>query len=475
MTPKQKKPIKKARVKVDFCNMMSEKLGPEGITPAEINRLKAKIKQADRSLREKRDDGKLGFFYLPYDIKIKEEIKKAANAVREKFENFVVIGIGGAAPGTFALHRALKHPYYNLLPENKRKGPRFFMLDNPDPESACALFDLIDIKKTCVNIISKSGETAETAAFLKIFWKKFSLVMKEEKLKEHIVIITDRINGALRPLAERHGLMSFAVPDNVCGRFSVLSSAGLFPLAVCGVNIDELLKGAAYMDTMVSEASVWKNPAYMMAVLNYISSVKHKRNISVMMPYSDALKGVSDWHSQLWAESLGKKFSRDGRIVNAGLTPVKALGAADQYSQIQLYMEGPYDKVITFIKAEKFRQDMEIPSNFNDVESMEYLSGKKLGMLLNGQQAATQETLARGQRASMTITLPEISEFTIGQLIYLLEAETAFLGELYNINAFDRPGADAGKTAAFAAMGRKSHKDGQKAVKNLKSKNKYII
>lgn len=475
MAQKQKKPIKKAGIKLDFGNMMAEKLGSEGITPPEINRLKAKIKHADRSLREKRDDGKLGFFYLPYDIKIKEEIKKAANTVREKFENFVVIGIGGSAPGTFALHKALKHPYYNLLPENKRKGPKFFMLDNPDPETACALFDVIDIKKTCVNIISKSGETAETAAFIKIFWKKFSLCMKEEKMKEHIVIITDRINGALRPLAERHGLVTFAVPDNVGGRFSVLSSAGLFPLAVCGVNIDELLKGAAYMDTMVSETSAWKNPAYMMAVLHYISSVKHKRNISVMMPYSDALKGISDWYAQLWAESLGKKFSRDGRIVNTGLTPVKALGAVDQHSQMQLYMEGPYDKVITFIKTEKFRQDTDIPSNFNDVESMEYLSGKKLSMLLNAEHTATRETLAGAQRANMTITLPEISEFTMGQLIYLLEAETAFLGELYNINAFNKPGAEEGKTAAFALMGRKSHKEGQKPFKSVKNKKKYVI
>jgi glucose-6-phosphate isomerase len=472
---KRRKQMKKNKITVNFNNMMSEKLGSEGINTGEINKLKPKIRQAARNLQEKRDDGKLGFVYLPYDIKIKEDIKKTAAAVRDKFENFVVLGIGGSALGTIALHRALTHPYYNLLPENKRKAPRLFVLDNPDPSSAAGIFDIIDIKKTCINVISKSGETAETAAFMKIFWKKLLMQMKEDKLKEHVIITTDRINGALRPIAAKYGLMSFAVPDNVGGRFSVLSASALLPLAVCGVNIDELLKGAAYMDTMVSDGTVWKNPAYMAAVLHYISAVKHKRNISVMMPYSDALKDVAAWHAQLWAESLGKKFSRDGRIINSGITPVKALGASDQHSQVQLYMEGPYDKVITFIKADKFKEDIEIPSNFNDSEAMSYLSGKKLSFLLNAEQSATEIALTNSQRASMTITLPEISEFTMGQLIYLLEVETAFLGELYNINAYDQPGVEAGKAAAFALMGRKSHKDILKQLMVKKDKKAYII
>ena len=472
---KRRKQMKRARISINFNNMMPEKIGSEGIHTGDINKLKPAIKKAGRNLQEKRDDGKLGFFYLPYDTKIKEDIKKTALAIRDKFENFVVIGTGGCALGTIALHRALAHPYYNLLPDNKRKAPRLFVLDNPDPAAAAGIFDIIDIKKTCINIISKSGETPETAAFMKIFWKKMLAQMKEEKLKEHVIITTDRINGPLRPLAAKYNLVSFAVPDNVGGRFSVLSAVGLLPLAVCGVNIDELLKGAAYMDTMVSDGTIWNNPAYMSAVLHYISAVRHKRNISVMMPYADALKDVTGWYAQLLAESLGKKFSRDGRIINCGITPVKALGASDQHSQIQLYMEGPYDKVITFIKVEKFREDVDIPSNFNESEALGYLSGYKLSALLNAEQSATQQALTDSQRASITITLPEISEFTMGQLIYLLEVQAAFLGELYNVNAYDQPGAQACQDTVFALMGRKSRKEKLKQLMAKKDKKAYII
>jgi glucose-6-phosphate isomerase len=413
--------------------------------------------------------------YLPYDVKVRDEVKKAAVLIREKFENFVVLGIGGSALGTIAVHRAMKHPFYNLLPDIKRKAPRLFVLDNVDPETAMGIFDVIDLKKTCINIISKSGETAETAAFMKLFWKKYTAVVKDDRLKDHIIITTDKEKGALRPIVNKYGLVSFVVPSNVGGRFSVLTPVGLLPLAVTGVNIDELLKGAAYMDTMVSNADVWKNPAYMRAVMHYISDVKFRRKIDVMMPYSNALKDTADWYAQLWAESTGKKLNNEGRTVNCGLTPVKALGTTDQHSQVQLYVEGPLDKVVTFIKAESFREDAEIPNNFDDVDTMAYLSGQKMSKLLNAEESATETALTKNQRANMTITMPEISEFTMGQLIYMLEVETAFMGELYDINAFDQPGVETGKTAAFALMGRKGYKERIKELSNGKSIAKYII
>jgi len=213
----------------------------------------------------------------------------------------------------------------------------------------------------------------------------------------------------------------------------------------------------------------------MSAILHYISDIKFGRKITVMMPYSNALKEVSDWFAQLWAESLGKKHSRTGKTVHEGLTPVKALGATDQHSQVQLYIEGPFDKVITFIRVEKFRNDVTMPSNFNEEESMNYLSNKKMSTLLNAEQTATEMALAKNQRPSMTITLPEISEFTLGQLIYLLEVETAFIGELYNINAFDQPGVELGKILTYAFMGRKGYKDKLNQIKLSKGIKKFVI
>ncbi|HMB00403.1 MAG TPA: glucose-6-phosphate isomerase, partial [Spirochaetota bacterium] len=359
----------------------------------------------------------------------------------------------------------------------KRKGPRLFVLDNVDPETAAGIFDVIDIKKTCVNIISKSGSTAETAAFMKIFWKKMVSLSgdKVKNLRDHVIITTDREKGALRPLVNKYNVISFPVPDNVGGRFSVLTAVGLLPLAATGVDIDELLKGAAHMDTMTTNSNIWKNPAYMRAVLHYISAVKFKRNITVMLPYSNALKDTADWFAQLWAESLGKKYSNAGRTVNAGLTPVKALGATDQHSQAQLYMEGPYDKVITFIRVENFRRDVRMPSNFNNIDALGYLSGKKISALLNAEQKATENALTYNKRANMTVTLPKLDEFYLGQLLYMLEVETAFIGELFNINAFDQPGVELGKVLTYSMMNRKGFRGKAASYRPAKETGKFRI
>jgi glucose-6-phosphate isomerase len=467
--------VKKSNITLNYNNMMSHKIGSEGITPAMINSLRAKTRAAHRNLKQKRDDGQLGFMYLPYDMKTRDEVKAVAEVIKEKFEYFVVLGIGGSALGTIAMQKALTHPFYNLLPGDMRKSPKLFVMDNPDPETCMGLFDVIDMKKTIINVVAKSGTTAETMAFMKIFWHKIETKLGKNRIKDHVVVTTDRERGALRKLANRYGLISFAIPENVGGRFSVFTPAGLFPLASIGVDIDGLLKGAAHMDTIVSNENVWKNPAYMTAVLHYISATRFRRNVSVMMPYSNALKETADWFAQLWAESLGKKMSLDGKTINSGLTPVKALGAIDQHSQCQLYMEGPYDKVITFIKTAKFRQDPVIPVNFMDEESLSYLSGIKMSKLLNMEQKATEAALCANKRANMTMNLPEISEFTMGQLVYLLETGTAFMGELYNINAFDQPGVELGKTAACALLGRKGYAAGMKDIKTAKDLGKFII
>lgn len=466
---------KRSRLGINFNNMMKERLGKQGISAGDIGKLRKKIAQAVKNLKQKREDGMLGFMYLPYDARTRDEIKKVAEAVRGKFENFIVLGIGGSALGTIALKTALKHPFYNLLPGDKRKGPRLFVMDNVDPETASALFDVIDLKKSVINVISKSGATAETAAFMKILWKKVEGACGKNKIKDHIIMTTDKEKGSLRKLVNQHGMISFPVPGNVGGRFSVLSPVGLLPLASIGVNIDELCKGAAYMDSLCSNENIWKNPAYMRAVLHYISDVKFGRKITVMLPYSNALKDVADWFAQLWAESLGKKFSNDGKAVYEGLTPVKALGATDQHSQCQLYMEGPFDKVTTFIRVEKFNPDIKMPGNFNDDEGTSYLSGKSMSRLLNAEQKATETAMTRNLRPSMTISMPEISEFALGQLIYLLEVETAFIGELYNINAFDQPGVELGKILTFAMMGRKGYAEKLRQMKISGEKKKYII
>ena len=266
------------------------------------------------------------------------------------------------------------------------------------------------------------------------------------------------------------------MPDGVGGRFSELCPVGLLAAAVCGIDIEELLCGAAYMDEICKTKNVWENPAYMLATLQYIAMTKKGCNISVLMPYADSLKYMADWYAQLWAESLGKRYGNDGSVVNAGQTPVKALGVTDQHSQVQLYTEGPYDKVITFLGVDRYRVEYPIPQGFANIPDVSFLCGHSLNALIKSEQMATEYAVMKSGHMSHAITLPEVNAFTIGELLYLFEVQTAFAGELLQINAFDQPGVEEGKNATYALLGKPGF-DAKKAELDARppKKKKYII
>jgi glucose-6-phosphate isomerase len=378
--------------------------------------------------------------------------------VRGRFENFVVVGIGGSALGNIALHSALNHPFYNLLTADKRGNrPRLFVPDNVDPDLIAGLLYVIDAEKTLFNVITKSGDTAETMANFLIFRQALSERLGEN-YAEHIVATTDRSRGALRRIADQEGYQTFEVPEGVGGRFSVLSPVGLLSAAITGIDVRELLAGAAFADERCRVPDLWKNPAYLNAVLQYILYWRG-HSISVMMPYSQHLRDVADWYRQLWAESLGKRNSMAGGIVNVGPTPVKALGTTDQHSQLQLYVEGPYDKVINFLTVEHYAEIVPIPNVAEAFPAIAYLGGHTLNELIASEQFATEQALTNNHRPNCKHVLPEVNAFTVGQLLYILEVQTAFSGELYQVNAFNQPGVEEGKVITYALMGRSGYED----------------
>ncbi|OQB25192.1 MAG: Glucose-6-phosphate isomerase [Firmicutes bacterium ADurb.Bin182] len=449
----------KMRIRFDYNNMMSDMIGKQGISKREIEDIEPRAEKAVLGMAEKRHSMK--WRELPYiNESVIGDILETSDEIRSRFENFVILGIGGSALGPVAAQQALNHQRYNELNNAARKGPRLYIEDNIDPERMNSLLDIIDVKKSMFNCITKSGGTSETMAQLMIV----TGILKQRlngSFGSNIIATTDANRGSLIKIARDYKLRTFYIPEGVGGRFSELSPVGLLPAAVCGIDIKELLAGAAYMDRLCGESDFRKNPAYMMSVMQLIAMEKGC-NISVFMPYSDALKYMSDWYAQLWAESLGKKFDRSGKIVNTGQTPVKALGVTDQHSQIQLYTEGPYDKVVTFLKTDKFRTVVEIPREFEDMKDVSFLGGHTLNELLSAEQAATEYALSKSGHMNNKITLPEVNAFTIGQLIFMLEMATAFAGELLNINAFDQPGVEEGKNAAFALLGRPGY-EGKKA------------
>ncbi len=462
----------KMRIKIDFNHMMSDTLAEKGIALSEIETMAPFIKSASLSMAEKRHLMK--WRELPYNQDaISEEILAAAKEL-SKFENFVVLGIGGSALGPIAVQHALNHPYYNILTDSSRSGPRLFVEDNVDPERISALFDVIDIEKTVFNVITKSGSTSETMAQLLIIASMLEERLGRQALSRHLIATTDEEKGSLIRIAKQFGIKTFYIPEGVGGRFSVLCPVGLLPAAVCGIDVKAMLLGAAFMDNLCNNPDIWHNPAYMFALMQ-VSAMKRGCNISVMMPYADSLKYFADWYAQLWAESLGKRFDNERDEVFKGQTPVKALGATDQHSQVQLYTEGPFDKVVTFIRVEHYRKDVAIPKSFKDYPDISYLGGHSLNELIHAEQSATEYALAKSGHMNNSIIMPEINPFTIGQLIYFFEVATAFAGELLNINAFDQPGVEEGKNATYALLGKPGFEAKKKELDAVPDRDKRFI
>lgn len=460
----------KKLITYDYAGAMAQVIGDEnGITEKDIKSLSKKAKEIHEDLTNKRKNGDIGFFDLPYDEMIVKAISAISMEFRRNFENFVIVGIGGSSLGTACLHNALNPDYHNFLPDSKRKSkPRIFFLDNPDPCDVKSLLDALDLRTTGFNIISKSGSTAETMAIFMHIYNVVQRRFSKTALSKHFIVTTDPEEGLLREVAVQDKLKTLPIPQNVGGRFSVFSPVGLLPAAVSGINIKKLLEGAVWMDKKCSEADLMKNPAYLNAAIHYLMHTKKKKNISVMMPYTSSLKTFSDWYAQLWAESLGKKLDLNGKEVFTGQTPVKALGAVDQHSQMQLYREGPVDKIITFVGLKQFSNDCKATKVFHNLEPLMHLTDKDLGELLNSELEATEFAIANAGRPSVRITLNELSPESVGALLYMFEVQTAFAGGLYNIDPFNQPGVEEGKKATHAIMGRKKKEDKQK-MKEIKA------
>ncbi|HEY0735721.1 MAG TPA: glucose-6-phosphate isomerase [Herpetosiphonaceae bacterium] len=453
------------RIQLDFNNVL--RVGVEhGLTEQELDAATEQTRQAIQMVQQRRQSGDLRWMELPYADT--GEIEQLAADLRDQFENFVVLGIGGSALGNIAVNTALNGPFYNQL--TSRKTPRLFVLDNSDPELNAGLLDVIDPAKSVFNVITKSGSTGETLSSFLFFRDAVQKAVGADKIKDHFVLTTDPAKGPLRELVNKEGFRSLPVPDGVGGRFSVLSPVGLLSAAVTGIDIKQLLAGAAYADQITHEADPWRNPAAIGALIQYLLYNKGV-NIVVMMPYAQRLKDVADWFAQLWAESLGKKLSRTGETVNVGPTPVKALGATDQHSQVQLYVEGPFNKLINFIRVEQFAEQGSLPAGYADMDAFGYLTGHSFAELINAEQEATAIALTEAGKPSMTHIVPEINAFTVGQLLYLLEVQTAVAGELFGIDAFDQPGVEAGKIATYALLGRTGYEQQRQQIEQARGQN----
>ncbi len=434
-------------LRLDYSNMM---ISPGGIDQRTWTAAGKQFADAKRAFDSLRATGTVGFVDLPADKTLLDQVTRFSTAARGKYDDVVILGIGGSALGPIALRTALRPSGWNMLDEKTRGGyPRLNVLDNVDPETIAALLGRLQLPRTLFIVTSKSGGTAETMAQFLIVHDRIT----SEKLDvaKHLVFVTDPRQGALRPLAERLKVPALDIPPSVGGRFSVLTPVGTLPAALIGIDVRSLLAGAGEMARRCASAELAANPAGLYAILQWLSDTRLKKSIAVFMPYSDPLRDFAAWFVQLWAESLGKRRP-DGTSV--GSTPLAALGATDQHAQVQLFMEGPADKTVTFVAVKERSTDVKIPTAFPDAKELGYLAGHTLGELIDIEQRATAGALARRGRPNMTIHLDRVDAGHVGQLMMLLEIATAYAGQLYGIDAFNQPGVELGKQFAYALLGR---------------------
>lgn len=422
---------------------------PSGPDAAALDTLAPLLAAAVAGAREQASRGVLGFREMEAHAAERARVQDWASQVRRGVDDVVVLGIGGSALGATCLRTALLPRDWNARSSEQREGrPRLHVLDNVDPRSVTGLLALVDLARTRFLVVSKSGSTAETMA-------QYLLVRERLRsaglsAREHIAFITDPEKGALRRVAAGEGVPAFDVPPNVGGRFSVLSPVGILPAALLGLDVDALVAGATAMRDRCAGASLREDPALAFAALQWRAHREAGQGTQVLMPYSDALRDVAPWFVQLWAESLGKRTA-DGQHV--GPTPIAAVGATDQHAQVQLFMEGPLDKTVTFIDVESHPDDIVIPFSDGAPAELAYLKGRTFGELLRAECRATAGALARGGRPSMTLRVSQVDAWHLGGLFMFFELATIYAGQLYEVNPLDQPGVELGKQLTYYQFG----------------------
>ncbi len=441
---------------LDATALTAAGIGDKGPDDHAIAALGDAARRALEHTLARRQRGEIGFFDLPDDRDTARACMDFARALDPEIDTVVTLGIGGSSLGPRALYSALAQPFDQLATRSAGMPRRLFFPDNIDPITFAALIERLPLDRVLWNVVTKSGGTAETCAQFLVIADQLDKRLGAERAKNHIVFTTDPEKGALRAVSRARGYPTFDIPPNVGGRFSVLTPVGLLPAALAGLDVTGLLDGARRMRDRALVPDLATNPALLLATLLHHHHIVRGRPMTVMMSYVDGLYDTADWFRQLWAESLGKEKATDGRTVNVGPTPIAARGATDQHSQLQLFAEGPDDKVYLFLSAADRGGEIKIPGGplAESRPELSYLSGHGMGELLDAELVGTTSSLIRRNRPVGRLTLARVSAEAVGELLMLLEAATALAGPLYGVDPFDQPGVEEAKRLAFAALGR---------------------
>lgn len=392
----------------------------------------------------------IGFYDLGADPTELASIETEVKRLKSLAENLLVFGIGGSSLGGQALCAALAE---------KTQADRVHFVDNVDPDSLAPLLNRLPPDRTAAVVITKSGGTVETVAQLLIVRKWMRAALGQGGAKPRILFITDPEKGMLRELAQTEGIRTLEIPSNVGGRFSILTPVGILPAAFAGVDVAAVFRGATAMSSRIttldnsSAATFAGNPAAAFAAATMTAQTTLGASNIIMMPYSDPLRTIAPWFVQLWAESLGKRYDRQGKEVRTGQTPIPALGATDQHAQVQLFVEGPLDKLVTMVSVAEHRFSLPVPEELADRDEVLFLHGRDLGELLVAERRATRAALLDAGVPVVELQLPKVTGEHVGGLFMLLQGACALTGWAMGIDPFDQPGVEAGKRMALGLLG----------------------
>lgn len=390
----------------------------------------------------------LGWIDLPvnYDKEEFSRILQASEKIKNNSDVLLVIGIGGSYLGARAAIEMLNHSFYNALPKEKRETPQILFVGNNISSTYISdVIEFLDGKDWAINVISKSGTTTEPAIAFRIFRKLIIEKYGEEAAKDRIFVTTDKQKGALKTLATEEGYETFVVPDDIGGRYSVLTAVGLLPIAVSGVNIEAMMKGAAQAREDFSSPNLDENIAYQYAAIRNILYNKGK-TIEMLINYEPGLQYFAEWWKQLFGESEGKD--------QKGIFPASANFSTDLHSLGQYVQEGRRDLFETVIKVDKPRKDITIEKESVDLDGLNYLAGKTVDFVNTKAFQGTVLAHTDGNVPNLVVEIPEMDEYTFGYLVYFFEKACAISGYLLGVNPFDQPGVEAYKVNMFALLGK---------------------
>lgn len=443
-----------SNVKLDYSNA--------NITEKEIMKYKGKVIDIHNKIHEKANNPEecLGWVEIPtnYDKEEFERIKKASKKIKSDSDVLLVIGIGGSYLGARAVIESLTNTFYNISDKNKRKTPQIVYAGNN--LSSIYINDLIDLisdKDISINVISKSGTTTEPAIAFRIFRELLEAKYGVEEARKRIYVTTDKDKGALKTLADEEGYETFVIPNNIGGRYSVLTAVGLLPIAVAGINIDKLMLGAKLAQDKYIDENLKYNDCYKYAVLRNIF-YKNDKNIEILVDYEPKLHFFIEWWKQLFAESEGKD--------KKGIFPVGAEFTTDLHSLGQYIQEGKRNLFETVINIEKLNSDIIIKPDEDNLDGLNFLSGKTIEFVNKKAMEGTIKAHITGEVPNIVINIEKLEEESIGHLIYFFEKACAMSGFLLGINPFDQPGVEKYKANMFELLEKPGY------VKNKDNKSK---